>query len=858
MKLLVFALLTTISLSVQAFDLREWIAQNHYANNTGGSCQKHLTEHYDPQIAACLWQTGNCNTTPSQFRNHFDIQEKVFFDLATQQQVEEQNCEAKNLQLIDLKSSSKIQAIKAQRLLLEDMATKIEDIRLLRSEKQKRLTHFYNKNPRCVTTAMESGIPCDIPVQLTSDLDKIETLIRASLENGHGSKQFIQKFIDHSIDAKNFSTAQFLKNAADPNHPDSFQQLVVEAQKKELLEDRQELKKMNGKYTYAYKSRLIKAGIADRLILKADPSSAVFNDVACVLEGKYRGGKEIAVANAQVVAGAASAVFTGGAGALIWAGRLGLVAMRSAQVASAVAGVLDAGVSVAAGYVSDCQGKSLKTVRQAICQENTSAVATEPLMIQEVEEGNCVLSLGLSALGGVASGFQLKQLKSFKNSTAQVTKVERASGEVATKLDRAEEVTQKIPIANDSDRPTDIIIPVKSSDVYHPPAVNKEVPKQYARLPSPHLDEVLNKTVTLEEIVGGHNHKVYLIKDKNAKSVGIFKPVDGEDRAILKVMTYPDPPTYGLIANREVAASVIDQKLKLGRVPRARFATVNGKRGVLMDFVEGQNLDEVKKNPELLTLVRKSQSEGSRQESLILDFLTGNTDRLNNPANTMIALKDGKPVGKPWLIDNGGAFGPTDAIRPGKNPDKKFVLPENLPKNFDGLENKKILNELRRTSAEEWSKALSPYLDKADIDGFLRRRQLLLERYFPPASSTSTAVKSTTALVPPVQGVPVAPVTRDFVSPTIVYNDKVQAQLNPKSKFNPDIRKKAEQWIESVQTKGREKTMEIPGYHDEPLYEKKWNGHRSVRLNGRYRLIYKIEPDGTINVREISNQPYRH
>lgn len=78
------------------------------------------------------------------------------------------------------------------------------------------------------------------------------------------------------------------------------------------------------------------------------------------------------------------------------------------------------------------------------------------------------------------------------------------------------------------------------------------------------------------------------------------------------------------------------------------------------------------------------------------------------------------------------------------------------------------------------------------------------------------------------------------------------------SKVPKDIIRRLQRWIKFVETVGLPGTRKIPGFHDEPLKGDR-RGQRSVRLNKQWRVIYRIEVNGDINVvriEEISPHDY--
>ena len=67
----------------------------------------------------------------------------------------------------------------------------------------------------------------------------------------------------------------------------------------------------------------------------------------------------------------------------------------------------------------------------------------------------------------------------------------------------------------------------------------------------------------------------------------------------------------------------------------------------------------------------------------------------------------------------------------------------------------------------------------------------------------------------------------------------VQRQVRKTPK---DILKRYEKWKDIVQISGPTGLRLIRGFNDEPL-RGDWKGHRSSRLGGQYRVIYRVEKE---------------
>jgi addiction module RelE/StbE family toxin len=72
-----------------------------------------------------------------------------------------------------------------------------------------------------------------------------------------------------------------------------------------------------------------------------------------------------------------------------------------------------------------------------------------------------------------------------------------------------------------------------------------------------------------------------------------------------------------------------------------------------------------------------------------------------------------------------------------------------------------------------------------------------------------------------------------------------------------DILKRYEKWKDIVSISGSQGLRLIKGFRDEALFGK-WKGHRSSRLNGQFRVIYRIESDRVlVEVVNVTAHDYR-
>ena len=83
---------------------------------------------------------------------------------------------------------------------------------------------------------------------------------------------------------------------------------------------------------------------------------------------------------------------------------------------------------------------------------------------------------------------------------------------------------------------------------------------------------------------------------------------------------------------------------------------------------------------------------------------------------------------------------------------------------------------------------------------------------------------------------------------------RVGRQLN---QLPLDVLKRYEKWKDIVEISGPLGLRMIKGFHDESL-EGKWQGHRSSRLNRKYRVFYRVESDRVlVQVVNVTTHDYR-
>lgn len=72
-----------------------------------------------------------------------------------------------------------------------------------------------------------------------------------------------------------------------------------------------------------------------------------------------------------------------------------------------------------------------------------------------------------------------------------------------------------------------------------------------------------------------------------------------------------------------------------------------------------------------------------------------------------------------------------------------------------------------------------------------------------------------------------------------------------------EILKRYEKWKDIAAISGPLGLRQIAGFHDETL-SGVWKGHRSSRLGGQYRVIYRVHPDDLMfQVLSIKAHEYR-
>ena len=72
----------------------------------------------------------------------------------------------------------------------------------------------------------------------------------------------------------------------------------------------------------------------------------------------------------------------------------------------------------------------------------------------------------------------------------------------------------------------------------------------------------------------------------------------------------------------------------------------------------------------------------------------------------------------------------------------------------------------------------------------------------------------------------------------------------------PAVLKNYEAWKALVLHHGMAILKSFPGYHDEKL-KGKWAGHRSSRLSGKYRVIYRVDASTkSVYVEDINPHDY--
>jgi addiction module RelE/StbE family toxin len=72
-----------------------------------------------------------------------------------------------------------------------------------------------------------------------------------------------------------------------------------------------------------------------------------------------------------------------------------------------------------------------------------------------------------------------------------------------------------------------------------------------------------------------------------------------------------------------------------------------------------------------------------------------------------------------------------------------------------------------------------------------------------------------------------------------------------------EIGRKYDLWLSIIESSGPEGLRQIKGFRDEAL-SGNWDGHRSSRLNQRYRVIYRVQRDDQlVMVEGVTPHDYR-
>ena len=192
----------------------------------------------------------------------------------------------------------------------------------------------------------------------------------------------------------------------------------------------------------------------------------------------------------------------------------------------------------------------------------------------------------------------------------------------------------------------------------------------------------------------------------NITQDSVFKYVDsnkGLEKGKRYSKRHDDSDRYGF----EVAAYRVDRLLNLQMVPTATATEVNGKPGVLQDWVTGaiNERDRLEKN-----VVFESHCKKNEQYQLrfVFDILIHNDDR--NLTN-ILWNKDGFNL---WLIDHTRAFR-SSVDRPEQLSRLKIRVSDLFESKLEALNYQRLSNET------------SGYLHPQQIEALLKRRDLIIE-----------------------------------------------------------------------------------------------------------------------------------
>lgn len=150
----------------------------------------------------------------------------------------------------------------------------------------------------------------------------------------------------------------------------------------------------------------------------------------------------------------------------------------------------------------------------------------------------------------------------------------------------------------------------------------------------------------------------------------------------------------------EVAAYELDKLLGLGMVPVTVEREIEGKRGAVIEWIEGV-LPEFGASPEGFD---SAAWEDQAAAAWLFDYLAYNIDRTSDN----LLVTDGFKV---RLIDHSRAF-------------QRLLIPMRPLSRFP----REAIKRLRETGDGDFRKALGRYLTNGELDTFFERKKLLLER----------------------------------------------------------------------------------------------------------------------------------
>lgn len=211
----------------------------------------------------------------------------------------------------------------------------------------------------------------------------------------------------------------------------------------------------------------------------------------------------------------------------------------------------------------------------------------------------------------------------------------------------------------------------------------------------------------LEVLVGVTKPVLYAIECEGQRSRAIFKSLDESRQGRTLFDSGRSEINFTDSFRYERAAYLLDRELDLHRVPVAVIRNVEGRSGVLLQWIEDAST-EIELRGKLTTqeLVGLAKQKSSMH---VFDALIYNTDR--RPENWLVGHQDSRL----FLIDHSRAF----------------RLQRQLPEDFASRParlSRELLAELQDLNERDLTELLEGLIDKPQIRALLARRDLILEK----------------------------------------------------------------------------------------------------------------------------------